>query len=139
MGVKAMTNLRKLLLVLLLASISNSLLAWEMDLHYGLTKWLAFYAGFSLDDAEVVARGTQDPDEGKLYPAPSAVFAAACLWRRDEDRVRLVQTYHFPSYGPVPGSPSARSVEPGSTDNAATTLVEKEIQTVLPGQPRERT
>jgi hypothetical protein len=128
-----------LTVVSLVLCVSTSLLAWEMDLHYGLTKWLAFQAGFNLDDAEIIARGTQDPDEGKLYPAPSAVFAAACLGRRDEDRVRLVQTYHFPSYGPIPGLPSARSVEPGSSENAATALVEKEIQTVLPSQPRERT
>ena len=134
-----MTKLRSLPLIFLLGCISSSLLAWEMDLHYGLTKWLAFYAGFSLDDAEIITRGTQDPDEGKLYPAPSAVFAATCLGRHDEDRVRLVQTYHFPSYGAIPGLPSARSVDPGSIENAATALVEKEIQTVLPSQPRERT
>src|SRR6266566_767928 len=119
--------------------VSSSLLAWEMDLHYGLTKWLAFYAGFSLGDAEIITRGTQDPDEGKLYPAPSAVFAAACLGRSDEDRIRLVQTYHFPSYGSIPGLPSVRAVQAGLSDNAATDLVEKEIQTVLPTQPRERT
>ena len=82
-----MTKLRCLISVFLLGCISSSLFAWEMDLHYGLTKWLAFYAGFSLGDAEIIARGTQDPDEGKLYPAPSAVFAAACLGRSDEDRI----------------------------------------------------
>jgi len=134
-----MTKCRILLVAVLVASVSVVLFAWEMDLHYGLTKWLAFQAGFSLADAEIIARGTQDPDEGKLYPAPSAVFAAACLGRRDEDRVRLVQTYHFPSYGPIPGSPNARSVVPGLSDNAAAALVEKEIQTVLPNQPREKT
>jgi hypothetical protein len=44
--------------------------AWEKDLHYGLTKWLAYQAGFSLDDAETIAKGAEAPDEGKLYPAP---------------------------------------------------------------------
>jgi len=134
-----MIELRVPPMVILLACISSSLFAWEMDLHYGLTKWLAFQAGFGLDDAEVLARGTEEPDEGKLYPAPSAVFAAACLGHRDADLARLVQTYHFPSYGPIPGLPGARPVEPGLSDNAATALVDKEIQTTLPYQPREKT
>jgi len=80
-------------------------MAWEMDVHYGLTKWLAFQAGFSLADAEVIARGTEAPDEGKLYPAPSAVFKAACLGNKDKDISMLVQEYHFPSDGPIPGAP----------------------------------
>jgi hypothetical protein len=133
------TKLRGFSVVFFLACLSGSLLAWEQDLHYGLTKWLAFQAGFSLQDAEIIARGTQDPDEGKLYPAPSAVFASACLGRRDVALSRLVQTYHFPSYGVIPGLPSARLVEPGLVENAATAMVEKEIQTTLPTQPREKT
>src|SRR5712671_4511517 len=102
-------------------------LAWEKDLHYGLTKWLAFQAGFSLDDAETIAKGTQSPDNGKLYPAPGAVFHSACIGR-DADVSRLVQTLHFPGYGPVPGPADKRSVDPGAPgDNAATDLVEKEV------------
>ena len=117
--------------------LSGVAAGWETDLHYGLTKWLAFQAGFSLQDAEVIARGTQEPDEGKLYPAPVAVFEAACLRHRNEDLSRLVQTYHFPSYGPLPGTPPQRAVSPGSAP--ATALAEKEIQTNLPDEPREKT
>jgi len=122
---------------LLFLSVCCSSVAWEPDLHYGLTKWVAFNAGFSLQDAEIIARGTQAPDEGKLYPAPSAVIEGACFGHRDDDLIKLVQRYHFASYGPVPGSPSARKVAPGSP--AAMSLAEKEIQTVLPTQPREKT
>ncbi len=117
--------------------LSTAAAGWETDLHYGLTKWLAFQAGFNLEDAEVIAHGTQEPDDGKLYPAPVAVFEAACLGHRNEDLSRLVQTYHFPSYGPVPGAPPKRVVSPGSAP--ATALVQKEIQTNLPNEPREKT
>src|SRR5208282_1208697 len=115
--------------------------AWEKDLHYGLTKWLAYEAGFSLDDAETVAKGAEAPDEGKLYPAPGAVWHSACI-SRDPDVSALVQQFHFPSYGHVPGPPANRSVDPAGPpphDNAATDLVEKEVQTKLSSQPREKT
>ena len=39
--------------------------AWEKDLHYGLTKWLAYEAGFSLDDAETVAKGAPHYGRGE--------------------------------------------------------------------------
>jgi len=111
-----------------------SVSAWEGDVHYGLTKWLAFKAGFSLHDAELIARGAEEPDQGKLYQAISAVFMSACFGR-DRDRADLVRVYHFPSYGLVPGPPSSRIVDPGLTNNAATELVDKEIQTSLPNRP----
>lgn len=112
--------------------------AWEADVHYGLTKWLAFEAGFSLEDAEAIAAGAQTPDEGKLYPAPWAVIKAACL-SRDSDVVRLVQKYHFPSYGPMPGAPRGRVVTPGLSAGAATDLIDTEIQTNLPSRPKPQT
>ena len=112
--------------------------AWEKDLHYGLTKWLAFKAGFSLENAEVIALGTEAPDEGKLYPAVGAVIHAACTGR-DKDLSKLVQQYHFPGYGPVPGQPSARKVDPGIHDNASTDMAQKEVQAQLPHQPPDRT
>jgi len=37
----------------LLVSFISPAAAWEADVHYGLVKWLAFQAGFSLADAEV--------------------------------------------------------------------------------------
>ncbi len=124
---------------LFLAFVVIEASAWEKDVHYGLTKWLSFKAGFSLEDAEIVAQGTEAPDEGKLFPAPGAVFHSACLGNRDEDLARLVQQYHFPGYGPVPGQSDKRAVDPGVRNNAATDLAEKEIQSQLPSQPRERT
>ena len=36
-------------------SVRLQMLAWEEDLHYGLTKWIAYKVGFSLADAETIA------------------------------------------------------------------------------------
>src|SRR6267143_5640684 len=107
---------------------------WQEDLHYGLSKWLAYKAGFSLNDAETIAIGVQSRDDGPLYPAVSTVIFRTCV-RRDVDYSRLVQTFHFPSFGNVPGAPPQRAVAPGLTDNAATELVWKEIKNSIADQP----
>jgi hypothetical protein len=52
---------------------------------------------------------------------------------------RLIQTYHFPSYGTIPGLPSTRSVDAAHIDNAASDMVDTEIQTTLPNRPRAKT
>ena len=39
------------------SSLTGAVYGWEADLHYGLTKWLAVNAGFSLDHAELIAAG----------------------------------------------------------------------------------
>jgi hypothetical protein len=107
-------------------------LAWETDTHYGLTKWLAVKAGFTLQEAEAIALGTQEPDEGSLYPAPRAVITYACEGR-DVLASRFVQEHHFPSYGPIPSDASKRVVVPGLTDNAANLWARKEIAAVVRG------
>lgn len=111
-------------------------LAWESDTHYGLTKWLAVKAGFNLPEAEAIALGTLEPDEGSLYPAPRAVISYACFGR-DALASRFVQEHHFSSYGPVPSDPSQRVVVPGLTDNAANLWARKEIAAVVGGVPPE--
>jgi hypothetical protein len=125
--------------VLLMIFVAIRCVAWEKDLHYGLTKWLAFKAGFTLADSETIAEGAEAPDEGDLYPAPGAVFHSACIGR-NPDISRLVQEFHFPGYGAVPGPADKRAVDPGGpSDNAATDLVEKEVQAQLPHQPPQKT
>ena len=126
---------RRLVAVVILVSlIPWRAFGWEADLHYGLSKWLAFKAGFSLNDAETIAIGVQSRDDGSLYPAVGTVFYRTCL-QRDVDYSRLVQTYHFSSFGNVPGAPPQRAVAPGLTDNAATELVWKEIKNSIANEP----
>jgi len=64
----------------------------------------------------------------------STVIFRTCV-RRDVDYSRLVQTFHFPSFGNVPGAPPQRAVAPGLTDNAATELVWKEIKNSIANEP----
>lgn len=128
---------RRLIAFAILASIlSPPTLAWEEDLHYGLSKWLAYKVGFSLADAEEIALGAQSRDDGSLYPAPASVFFHTCL-KREIDYSQLVQKYHFPSFGKVPGAPQQRAVVPGLTDNAAAELVLDEIKNSIADEPRD--
>ncbi len=126
---------RRLVAVVILVSLVPwPLFGWQEDLHYGLSKWLAYKAGFSLNDAETIAIGVQSRDDGSLYPAVGTVISRTCF-QRDVDYSRLVQTNHFPSFGNVPGAPPQRGVAPGLTDNAATELVWKEIKNSIANEP----
>ncbi len=106
-------------------------------MHYGLTKWLAVKAGFDPKDAETIALGTESADMAGPYPAPSAVFLHTCFGR-NVAWSRLVQEYHFASYGPVPGRPKDRAVTPGRTSGASDAWARKEITAKLADLPRER-
>jgi len=40
--------------------------AWEADVHFGLTRWLAVQAGFSAPQADAIATGNQRVDFGAM-------------------------------------------------------------------------
>ena len=125
--------MRTLMVALLVTLLVVPGQAWETDLHYGLTKWLAVKAGFSLEEAEIIASGAQDADEGSVLPAPGLVFHHMCLWHHEAEASRLVQHNHFPSYAPVPDTPVARRVTPG--DDSATRWTRMELATAAKGAP----
>jgi len=83
-------------------------LAYENDVHYGLTKWLALKAGFTSRDAELVAVGDRDLDGGAL-DAVRLVLYSACIGK-DDQGAREVQRHHFPSPALIPSEPNAREV-----------------------------
>jgi hypothetical protein len=89
---------------------------WESDTHYGLTKWLAVKAGFSLDDAEIVAAGAESADESKVFEASFIVKYFVCVGRSIEAS-RHVQQHHFPSDGFVPSPRKERKIIPGEPRN----------------------
>lgn len=111
--------------------------AWEKDLHYGLTKWLAFKAGFSLENAEIIALRTEAPDEGKLYPAVGVLSMPPA-----PDAIRTYpkscSSFISPDTALYP-DPDKRRVDPGIHDNASTDMVQKEVQANLPNQPPDTT
>jgi hypothetical protein len=98
--------------VLLLLATPASLLAWEADLHYGLTKWLAVTVGFTDDAAETLARGNLFADQ-YLYDATRLVPWYACFGRHDVAASDLVRTLHFPSSLGVPNPSNRRNVLAG--------------------------
>jgi hypothetical protein len=91
---------------------SASLRAWEEDLHYVLTFWLATQAGFSREDADQIAKGDQSYDDSEHTSAIPTV-----LWiilTNDMGAARELQLKHFPSDALLPSPPARRAVAPNS-------------------------
>lgn len=121
--------IRTTLMGLMVAVLAGQpVLAYEEDVHYGLTRWLAIHAGFSLAEADTIATENVSYDHSMLS-ATRLVFHYACL-DRDSKASELVKDYHFPSDGAIPSEPSTRKVMPGSL--AALRKTEERI--VLPSQ-----
>ncbi len=116
-----MVRFRRLMTALfLLVSCTTRAWAWEADVHYGLVKWLAFQAGFSLTGAENIAAGSVSADETHVLAATYLV-GEVCA-RRDVPKIvavsRVVQQHHFPADDAVPGAPNTRRVDRGAHDQA---------------------
>src|SRR6185312_7827104 len=86
--------------------------AFEADVHYGLTDWLARQAGFEPTQAQIIATGDQRVDSGDM-PDIDVVALYACL-NKDEISARRAGVHHYPSAAGVPGAPEARAVSPDS-------------------------
>lgn len=86
--------------------------AYESDVHYGLTQWLARQAGFEPSQAEAVATGNQRVDSG-LIDTLELNLEYACSGRWPDAAVD-VQRRHFPAAGLVPAPADQRAVVPGS-------------------------
>lgn len=85
--------------------------AFESDVHFGLTLWLAKKAGFAPGEAEAIALANQRIDAGSIeYMTSPLQFA--CLSRFAADAVD-VQNQHYPSERKVPADAQHREVAPG--------------------------
>jgi len=106
---------------LLLAS--TPAFAFESDVHFGLTQWLAMQAGFGSEAAQIIATGDQRVDSGDMQFI-ELVLIYACVGK-DELGQRLARDQHYPSAGPATGPPEQRMVQPGSAPalKAATDLL----------------
>ncbi len=87
--------------------------AFEADVHYGLTYWLALQAGFEPIQAQIIATGDERVDSGDM-PYIDLVAMYACL-HRDEFSARRAGEHHYPSAGKIPGPPETRRVAPNSS------------------------
>ena len=94
--------------------------AFEADVHYGLTHWLALQAGFEPLQAQIIATGDERVDSGDM-PYIDLVAMYACL-HRDEISARRAGEHHYPSAGKISGPPETRSVAPNSSAARKTAL-----------------
>jgi hypothetical protein len=84
--------------------------AWEEDVHYVLTFWLATQAGFSRNDADQIAKADQGLDDSEHTGAIPTV-----LWiilTQDLGAARDLQLKHFPNDANLPSPPLRRVVTP---------------------------
>ena len=105
-----MTAFRALIFSTLL--IAGPSAAFESDVHYGLTQWLALQAGYEPLAAKIIAIGDQRVDSGDMQFV-DLVAMYACLGPDDVGAKRAGQ-HHYPSSGAVPGASGQRAVSAGS-------------------------
>jgi hypothetical protein len=94
----------------------SSVNAWESDVHYGLTKWLAIHAGFTAQQASWIADGYQGIDKSWITD-PLFTTIVACV-QRDDTASRRMHDDHFPGQNSAPNAPDIRSVEAGYVQQA---------------------
>ncbi|MGH8382385.1 hypothetical protein [Pseudomonas sp.] len=103
----ALARFASLPLLLLIPSLPA--LAYESDVHFGLTYWLATQAGFNHQQSHDIARGNELTDTG-LLDAKHAIIWQLCI-KRQEDASKLTRYLHFRAQQPPPALPPARPVD----------------------------
>lgn len=89
----------------------QGLWAWEADVHFGLTKWLALKAGFAPDEADRVAGGNIQVDDSWVTgPIQSSLLSCPA----DPSGATTVHDNHFPSKVDVRKAPALRAVDAGT-------------------------
>ena len=85
--------------------------AFEADVHFGLTRWLALRAGFTEPQADAIAIADQRADGG-LVESTELDLEYACAGRFP-DVARQAQRVHYPSAASVPAPAAERTVQAG--------------------------
>jgi hypothetical protein len=109
-----MKSMRAWLAVLLPLSaiLAGEAHAFESDVRFGLTRWLAVQAGFTPAQADIVATGNRRNDSGMMDTLEFAL-QYACLGE-DDPAASLAQDLHYASERKVPAPPAERAVVKGS-------------------------
>ena len=86
--------------------------AYQTDVHYGLTNWLAGKAGFTPAESHEIARGNEMTDIGQLDAVHAIVYGmcAEPATAEAEQASKIARDLHFRSQEPVPNPPAARPV-----------------------------
>ena len=101
-----------LIAVLGVVGLSERASAWEFDVHYLLTFWIATQVGFSRADATEIAAGDQGFDDSTYHSA----IGIMCLVgiQGDLGAATALQNNHFPSDAKLPSPAARRIVTPNS-------------------------
>lgn len=105
---------RLLLVTASLAVFVPSSLAYQTDVHYGLTYWLARSTGFEVWQSHEIARENEKADVGDL-DAVHAMASRVCGGFDEaaaENAAQTVRDLHFRSSGTVPAPAAKRLVKP---------------------------
>ncbi|MDF3934488.1 hypothetical protein [Pseudomonas citronellolis] len=95
--------------LILLLLLCPSAWAYESDLHYGLTWWLARQAGFDAAQSHAIARGDELTDSG-LLDAKHAMIWELCIKRNPAASLQT-RNLHFRSQREPPAPPEQRPVD----------------------------
>jgi hypothetical protein len=118
-----------MLAVTLLGPVPLVCSAYESDVHFGLTKWLALQAGFDVMQANSIALGNQRVDGGLM---DTLTMSPEFACEKTSARVaREQQNRHFPASSAVPSSSVAREVVPGAL---AARVELMDLEKMLPGK-----
>lgn len=100
------------LVAILVLGQSAEAFAWESDMHYGLTRWLALQAGYNPEAAEILGDRDETID-GHIRDAVHLMVWYTCKFR---DRVASeeIRDFHFPTLEAVGQPPEKRAVVPDS-------------------------
>ena len=107
--------------------------AFEADVHFGLTQWLALKAGFDPLMAKTIAIGDNRVDSGDMQFV-DLMLMYACAGK-DDVGVRRAEQHHYPSAALAPAAPDVRAVLPGS---ATARKAAQDAIKVTPDQAGER-
>lgn len=116
--------LRRIAVSTMVLALAPSAAAYEADVHYGLTQWLALRAGFTAAQAAAIALGNYRVDSG-LIATMELSLEHACVGQFPE-AASEVQARHYPSSKAVPAQPQQRAVVAGSA------AARKELADLLP-------
>lgn len=106
----------------LVALVTFPAAAFESDVHFGLTQWLALQAGYDAQQALAIASGDQRVDSGDIQ-FEQTIYSYACPGL-DLDQSQLAGRLHFPTDVRPPAPPGQREVLAGG---AAATKQSNEI------------
>ena len=88
--------------------------AYQTDVHYGLTHWLAGKAGCTRAESHEIAHGNEMTDIGQLDAVHAIMYGMCAVLdtAKAEQASKIARDLHFRSQEPVPNPPAAR---PAST------------------------